>query len=155
MREFIGRAATERPLLLVFEDLHWADESTLLLLEYLAPHLAEMPVLMVGTYRDVEVRMSSPLAGVLNQLVRERLGRDVPFVSRAIYTRCDEGEIAALLERVEHAHPGILIGSYPRFSDPDYSVKITFDGRDDAEVRAALEACLRELAPEKIVRAEV
>jgi predicted ATPase len=33
MREFIGRAAQERPLLLVFEDLHWADESTLLLLE--------------------------------------------------------------------------------------------------------------------------
>jgi hypothetical protein len=37
MREFIGRAAEDRPLLLVFEDLHWADESTLLLLEYLAP----------------------------------------------------------------------------------------------------------------------
>ena len=33
MREFIGQAAQERPLLLVFEDLHWADEPTLLLLE--------------------------------------------------------------------------------------------------------------------------
>jgi predicted ATPase len=73
MREFIGRAAEERPLLLVFEDLHWADESTLLLLEYLAPHLPGMPVTIVGTFRDDEVEPSSPLARILNQLVRERL----------------------------------------------------------------------------------
>lgn len=88
------------------------------------------------------------------ELVRDRLGRDAPFVSRAIYTRCDEGEIAALLERVERAHPGVAIGSYPRFRDPDYSVKLTFDGRDEARVREALEACLRELPPDKVVRAE-
>ena len=73
MREFIGRAAQERPLLLVLEDLHWADESTLLLLEYLAPHLPDMPVMVVGTFRDDEVEPSSPLAGILNQLVRQRL----------------------------------------------------------------------------------
>ena len=60
MREFIGRAAEERPLLLVFEDLHWADESTLLLLEYLAPSLPEMPVMIVGTFRDDEVEPTSP-----------------------------------------------------------------------------------------------
>jgi len=72
MREFIGRAAADRPLLLVFEDLHWADESTLLLLEYLSLHVAEMPVMLVGTFRDDEVEPSSPLARILNQLVRER-----------------------------------------------------------------------------------
>src|SRR4029453_4522978 len=72
MREFIGRAASERPLLLVFEDLHWADESPLLLLEYLALHVAEMPVMLVGTFRDDEVEPSSPLGRILNQLVRER-----------------------------------------------------------------------------------
>ena len=53
--EFIGRAAQRQPLLLVLEDLHWADESTVLLTEYLAPLLPEMPVLVLGTYRDVEV----------------------------------------------------------------------------------------------------
>ena len=50
--EFMGRAAQRQPLLLVLEDLHWADESTLLLTEYLAPLLPEMPVLVLGTYRD-------------------------------------------------------------------------------------------------------
>jgi class 3 adenylate cyclase/tetratricopeptide (TPR) repeat protein len=79
MREFIGRAAEDRPLLLVFEDLHWADESTLLLLEYLAPSLPEMPVMIVGTFRDDEIQAGSPLARILNQLVRERLVTRVPL----------------------------------------------------------------------------
>ena len=87
-------------------------------------------------------------------LVRDRLGAETPFVSRAIYTRCDEGEIAELLERIERAHPGVAIGSYPRFRDPDYSVKLTFDGRDDGAVLQALEACLAELPQDKIVRAD-
>lgn len=88
------------------------------------------------------------------EVVCARLEAGSPFVSRAIYTRCDEGEIAALLERVERAHPGVAVGSYPTVSEPDYSVKLTFDGRDEARVRAALEACLAELPPERIVRAD-
>jgi class 3 adenylate cyclase/tetratricopeptide (TPR) repeat protein len=101
MLEFIERAADERPLMLVLEDLHWADESTLLLLEYLAPHLAEMPVLMVGTYRDVEVRPSSPLAGVLNQLVRERL------VTKVALKELSEGGIAALVRGLAGEEPPV------------------------------------------------
>lgn len=88
------------------------------------------------------------------ELVRSSLGAETPFVSRAIYTRCDEGEIASLLERIERAHPGVAIGSYPRFRDPECSVKITFDGRDEAQVMRALEACLAELPVEQVVRAD-
>ncbi len=66
--EFIGRAAQGQPLLLVLEDLHWADESTVLLTEYLAPLLPEMPVLVLGTYREVEVDLQHPLARVIGQL---------------------------------------------------------------------------------------
>jgi len=91
MREFIGRAATERPLLLVFEDLHWADESTLLLLEYLAPNLPDMPVMVVGTFRDNEVEPSSPLTRILNQLVRERLA------TRLALRPLTEADVAALV----------------------------------------------------------
>ena len=71
--EFIGRAARVQPLLLVLEDLHWADESTVLLTEYLAPLLPEMPVLVLGTYRDLEVDLSNPLARVIGQLERRHL----------------------------------------------------------------------------------
>ncbi|HEY6687705.1 MAG TPA: AAA family ATPase [Propionibacteriaceae bacterium] len=73
LSEFIGRAAQGQPLLLVLEDLHWADESTVLLTEYLAPLLPEMPVLMLGTYRDVEVDLDHPLARVVGQLEHRRL----------------------------------------------------------------------------------
>ena len=68
LSEFLGRAAQGQPLLLVLEDLHWADDSTLLLTEYLAPLLPEMPVLVLGTYRDIEVDLQHPLARVIGQL---------------------------------------------------------------------------------------
>ena len=73
LSEFVGRAAQGQPLLLVLEDLHWADESTLLLTEYLAPLLPEMPVLVLGTYRDIEVDLQHPLARVIDQLESRRL----------------------------------------------------------------------------------
>jgi predicted ATPase len=71
--EFMGRAAQGQPLLLVLEDLHWADESTVLLTEYLAALLPEMSVLVLGTYRDIEVDLDHPLARVIGKLARRYL----------------------------------------------------------------------------------
>ena len=73
MGEFLTRAAQRLPLLLVLEDLHWADESTVLLMEYLAPLLPELPVLVIGTYRDGEVDIAHPMSRVISQLERRRL----------------------------------------------------------------------------------
>jgi len=89
----------------------------------------------------------------LRQL-REKIGSDTPFVSRAVYTRCDEGSIAALLEELGRRHPAVAIGSYPRWRSPDYRVKLTFDGRDPGAVDAAVEACCEALADDLIVRVE-
>jgi class 3 adenylate cyclase/tetratricopeptide (TPR) repeat protein len=75
--EFLGRAAQRQPLLLVLEDLHWADESTVLLTEYLAPLLSEMPVLVLGTYRDLEVDLNHPMTRVILQLHPRRLVKRV------------------------------------------------------------------------------
>ena len=49
-----GRAA-QRPLVVVVDDLHWADMSSLRLLVFLARQLHDVAALVVGTYRDVEV----------------------------------------------------------------------------------------------------
>jgi len=46
------RQAQDQPLVLVLEDLHWADEATLALLVHVAGELAESPILVIGTYRD-------------------------------------------------------------------------------------------------------
>lgn len=85
-------------------------------------------------------------------LLREGLGSDAPFHTRAVLTRADEGDIAALLEGLERAHPGVMVGSYPRFGDPEYSVKVTFDGLDLGAVERAVAAFVAALPPAQLVR---
>lgn len=67
--------AGDSPLLLVIEDLHWADASTLSLLRYLAPHMRNIKLLLVMTYRDTEIELteSHQLKDTLLDLNRERL----------------------------------------------------------------------------------
>jgi eukaryotic-like serine/threonine-protein kinase len=67
---FLRNASAVQPLLLVLEDLHWADRGTLDLLVYLARQLAGSRLLIVGNYRDVEVDRSHPLSGTLGELRR-------------------------------------------------------------------------------------
>jgi tetratricopeptide (TPR) repeat protein len=67
---FLSNAATVQPLLVVLEDLHDADKGTLDMLTYVSRNLAEMRLLIVGTYRDVEVDRSHPLSAALAELRR-------------------------------------------------------------------------------------
>ncbi|MBI1885040.1 MAG: AAA family ATPase, partial [Chloroflexi bacterium] len=77
IREFIERASRANPLLLLMDDLHWADDSTLFLLQHLAQHLSSMPVLVLATYRDVELDVGRPLARTLEALLRQRLAHRI------------------------------------------------------------------------------
>ena len=70
---FLKNVAQRQPLMLVLDDLHWADRSSLLLLEFLAPEIEASPLLVAGAYRDVEVSRSHPLSQTLGALVREQL----------------------------------------------------------------------------------
>jgi len=72
-REFVDRSCRITPVAAVLEDLHWADEPTLLLLQHLAQTVATMPLLIVGTYRDVELDITRPFAQTLETLLRQRL----------------------------------------------------------------------------------
>lgn len=60
-----------RPLLVVLDDLHWADPASLQLLGFAAAQLVGLRVLIVGTYRDTEVDSSHPLGATLAELVRQ------------------------------------------------------------------------------------
>ncbi len=64
------RAAEARPLILVLEDLHWADRSTLNLLDMLARGLDEVPILVIGTFCADEVQRRHPLRALLAELDR-------------------------------------------------------------------------------------
>jgi DNA-binding CsgD family transcriptional regulator len=67
---FLRGVGAKHPLLLVLEDLHDADRGTLDLLVYLARHLAGVPLLVLATYRDVDVDRAHPLATALAELRR-------------------------------------------------------------------------------------
>ncbi|MCH8280276.1 MAG: AAA family ATPase, partial [Chloroflexi bacterium] len=70
---FLKNAAQRQPLMLVLDDLHWADRSSLLFLEFLAREIGESRLLLAGAYRDIEVSRSHPLSQTLGALVREQL----------------------------------------------------------------------------------
>jgi AAA ATPase domain len=68
--ELLGRTAATGPMLLLLEDLHWADEGTLSLLNHIARAISRMPVLVVGTFRDNEIDSAGPFARTLDELLR-------------------------------------------------------------------------------------
>jgi predicted ATPase len=68
---FLTNAAVASPLVLILDDLQWADTPSLLLLQFLAREIAAMRVVVLGTYRDVELPVSHPLRHALGAVVRE------------------------------------------------------------------------------------
>jgi len=69
----LGRFAAQNPLLLVIDDLHWADEGTSSLIAHLVRSLPERPLMIIGTYRDSEWNPKGPLAALLDDLVRNQM----------------------------------------------------------------------------------
>ena len=70
---FLKTASQRQPLVLVLDDLHWADQPSLALLQFVARELSGARVLIIGTYRDMELSRQHPLAEALGELTRERL----------------------------------------------------------------------------------
>src|SRR5438045_1701983 len=67
--------AAGRPVLIVLDDLHWADEPSLRLLGFLARAMTAEPVLLLGAYRDTEASAElQQLAGAAQQLALPGLG---------------------------------------------------------------------------------
>lgn len=68
---WLAALSARDPVLLVLDDLHWAEKPTLLLLRHLVRSPEPMGLLVVGTYRDTDLDRSHPLAEVLADLRRE------------------------------------------------------------------------------------
>ena len=86
--------------------------------------------------------------------VRTFLRGPAPFVSRAVYTRLEEARLKPLLDALVIDHTGVEIGSYPRWFEPSYKTKITFDARDAKLVDAAARAFVASLPEGALVREE-
>ncbi|MCH8800464.1 MAG: AAA family ATPase [Chloroflexi bacterium] len=68
---FFKNAGRSQPLVLVLDDIHWADEPSLQLLQFLAREIEDSNLMVVGCYRDVELSRQHPLSQTLAQLSRE------------------------------------------------------------------------------------
>src|SRR5207245_2546927 len=58
------------PIVLVLDDLHWADQPTLQLVRYLADEVAVLPLVLIATYREAELDEGVPLVDLLSRLRR-------------------------------------------------------------------------------------
>ena len=75
--EVLARTAQAQPTLLVLDDIHWADEPTMLLIQHCAERISLVPVLMVGVYRDSELDVGRPLSRTFEELTRRRLAQRI------------------------------------------------------------------------------
>ncbi len=87
-------------------------------------------------------------------VVRERVKGPRAFVSRAVFTHMDEARLKPLLDAVVQAHPEVDVGSYPKWFDSTYKTKITFDGREQASVEAAVTQFLSLVGQEDLAKVE-
>jgi tetratricopeptide (TPR) repeat protein len=136
-RECVTRLSIAQPRLYVLEDLHWADESTLLLLEHLAERLARIPCLVMGTYRDPPSDVSPQLADTLSGLVRGRQARLLSL------RRHSEEEVEALLRALSGQTPpsGVRTAVYGETQGNAFFVEEVF--RHLAESGRLLDDCGR------------
>ena len=73
----LERLASADPMLLVLEDIHWADQTSLELLHHLAHRATSLRLMMVVTYRSDELHAAHPLKRLLGSLARDRVGEDM------------------------------------------------------------------------------
>jgi DNA-binding CsgD family transcriptional regulator/tetratricopeptide (TPR) repeat protein len=95
----ITRLAAQRPLLLVVEDLHWADRSTRDLVVFLVQTLRDVGVFLLLTYRSDELHRRHPLRPLVTAWERVRI------VARVELSRFNRDEVAAQLSAIRDATP--------------------------------------------------
>jgi len=92
--QFMTNISRETPLLVILDDLQWTDQSSLLLLHYLARGVYRESLLLLGAYRDAYIDDKHPLTPVLAELNRERLLRSVPL------KRLSSDDVAEMIKRI-------------------------------------------------------
>ncbi len=92
--QFVTNISKMTPLMVVLDDLQWADESSLLLLHYLTRGVYRENLLLLGAYRDTEVEERHPLSPVLTELNRARL------LQSAQLKRLSFDEVAEMIRQI-------------------------------------------------------
>ncbi|AXC13088.1 Adenylate cyclase [Acidisarcina polymorpha] len=128
----IESIATETPLILVFEDLHWADNSTLDLISALARRRAQAKLMLIVTYRPADVSDSQhPLKGLKQDLVTRKLGCEMAlrplertavaeYLARELHQNKLPAGLAAFLHQHSEGNPLFMIAVLEHLISLDY-----------------------------------
>ncbi len=106
LAQWLLRLAQTQPLLLILEDLHWADETSLDFLQVFLRRITQCSILVLITYRREDVRIS--LTRWLAQLDRERLAHEIVIKPLA------RADVEAMLQAIFHLDQPVR----PEFLDP-------------------------------------
>jgi tetratricopeptide (TPR) repeat protein len=154
---FLRRAAVVQPIVIVLDDLHAADASSLLLLEFVAQQLAEMRVLVLGLYRDVELGPEHPLSSALTGLARHTAQivqlTGLPETDVARFIEADHGvePSAALAEAIHRETEGnpLFVGEMLRLLAEEGTLE---EAVGPAGRRVAIPASVREVIGRRLRR---
>lgn len=120
---FVAHAQTAAaPLVLVIEDLHWADQKSLDWLMYVGRRLSQLPVLLIGSYRDDEIDSAHPLHQALATIAAARKTNiDLPALSLEGVRQLDRSQKyrAEDLLRITGGHPFFVAEVLNSDSGPD------------------------------------
>ncbi|WP_161962251.1 helix-turn-helix transcriptional regulator [Nocardioides speluncae] len=135
----LERLAEERPVVLVVEDLHWADAGTRDLVAFLVPNLCSTRVQLVTTYRTEDLADGHPLRAMLGRV--ERLGG----VTHAVLARLNRDQVAAQLEGMlgRPADPSVVNEVLARGGGVPLFTESLVDA--DGSLRTELPTSLRDL----------
>jgi len=97
--EYLRQLTHKAPCVVLLDDLHWADEPSLQLLAHMAPEIASLRLLIVGTYRDVDLDVTRPFARTLETLLRQRLA------TRISLRRLNESGVHQMLSAIHGSPP--------------------------------------------------
>jgi DNA-binding NarL/FixJ family response regulator len=100
VHDALTRLGRDSPLLLVVEDVHWADQSTRDLLHFLFSRRFDVPVCIVASYRSDDLHRRHPLRGALAEWAR------LPAVARLQLGPLPDGDARQLVQAL---HPGSLL----------------------------------------------
>jgi predicted ATPase/DNA-binding CsgD family transcriptional regulator len=114
------------PLLLVLEDLHWADALSLEVIGRLAPRLATRPVLIAGAYRSDELHPRRPVRQWRGRLMTQRLAEEIRL------PRLDRGQTATMTSALlgQPASGDVVAGIFDRSDGVPLHVEELLAARD-------------------------
>jgi len=121
-----------RPLVLMVDDIQWADDASAQVLHYLARHAAERPVLVIYAYRDEELDSRERFAGLVDSLRREAGARRLPLA------RLDLADAASLVSALGDAKldaPGLAERLYRETEGNPFFLMSILDALSEGETR--------------------